>query len=206
MILSFTTSCVSNSITNSTARYAILGRVDKAHPAMDCGELHEAEEAFGGLVVARRDAAKLLQEAHHALDAVAPGIAASVQRAGRFAVRLPRNNGARAAQVLLHESSRGWGSPSASRSDAAAMSAVWPGVRCKVSGTPFASDRTWILVETPPRDRPNAFKWLPLFWSPRCAGTPPLAHACMRCRATGLRCCRSFGPPDPRRCLQQPPP
>jgi len=28
---------------------AHLGRVDKAHPAMDCGELDEAEKAFGGL-------------------------------------------------------------------------------------------------------------------------------------------------------------
>jgi hypothetical protein len=76
-----------------------LGRVDKAHPAMNCGELHEAEETFGCLVVARRDAAKLLQEAHHALDAISPGIAATVERAGRFVVRLPRNNGARAAQI-----------------------------------------------------------------------------------------------------------
>ena len=76
-----------------------LGRVDKAHPAMDCGELHEAEEAFGDLVVAGGDAAKLLQKAHHALDAVTLGIAASVQRAGRFAVRFPRDNGARAAQI-----------------------------------------------------------------------------------------------------------
>ena len=68
---------------------------------MDCGELHEAEEAFGGLVIAGGDAAKLFQEAHHALDAVALGIAATVQRAGRFAVRLSRDNGARAAQIQL---------------------------------------------------------------------------------------------------------
>jgi hypothetical protein len=68
---------------------------------MDCGKLDEAEEAFGGFVVARRDAAKLLQQTHHALDAVAPCIAAAVRRARRFAVRLPRNNGARAAQIQL---------------------------------------------------------------------------------------------------------
>jgi hypothetical protein len=78
-----------------------LGRVDKAHPAMDGGKLDEAEEAFGGLVVARRDAAKLPQQTHHALDAVAPGIAAPVQRAGRFAVRLPWDDRARAAQIQL---------------------------------------------------------------------------------------------------------
>jgi hypothetical protein len=36
-----------------------LGRVDKAHPAMDGGELPEAEEAFGGLVVAGGDAVSL---------------------------------------------------------------------------------------------------------------------------------------------------
>jgi hypothetical protein len=76
-----------------------LGRVDKAHPAMDCGELHEAEEAFGCLVVARRDAAKLLQEAHRALDAISPGIAATVERAGRFAVRLPWDDRVNATQI-----------------------------------------------------------------------------------------------------------
>jgi hypothetical protein len=76
-----------------------LGRVDKAHPAMDCGDLEEAEEAFGCLVVARRDAAKLLQQTHHALDAISPGIAATVQRARRFAVRLPRDDRARATQI-----------------------------------------------------------------------------------------------------------
>jgi hypothetical protein len=68
---------------------------------MDCGELHEAEEAFSGLVVAAGDAAKLFQEAHHALDAISPGIAATVQRAGRFAVRLSRDNGVNAAQIQL---------------------------------------------------------------------------------------------------------
>ncbi len=62
-------------------RSAALGRVDKAHPAMDGGKLDEAKEAFGGLVVARRDAAKLLQQTHHALDAVAPGLAAMIERA-----------------------------------------------------------------------------------------------------------------------------
>jgi hypothetical protein len=51
-----------------------LGCVDKAHPAMDCGDLNEAEEACGGLVVAGGDASKLLQQAHHALDAVALGV------------------------------------------------------------------------------------------------------------------------------------
>jgi hypothetical protein len=66
---------------------------------MDCGELGEAEEAFGCLVVARRDAAKLFQQAHHALDAVAPSIAATVERAGRFAVRLPRDDRVNATQV-----------------------------------------------------------------------------------------------------------
>jgi hypothetical protein len=76
-----------------------LGRVDKAHPPQDCGELSKAEEAGGGFVVARRDAPELLQQSHHALDAVAPGIAAPIQRARRFAVGLPRDDRARAAQV-----------------------------------------------------------------------------------------------------------
>jgi hypothetical protein len=65
------------------------------------GELHEAKEAGGGLVVLGGDAAKLAPKAHHALDAVAPGKAAMIEHARGFAVGLPRDDGARAAQIQL---------------------------------------------------------------------------------------------------------
>jgi hypothetical protein len=71
------------------------------HPAMDRGEFHEAKEAGGGLVVSGGDAAKQAQKAHHALDAIAPGKAAMIERARGFAVGLPWDDGARAAQMQL---------------------------------------------------------------------------------------------------------
>jgi hypothetical protein len=60
---------------------------------MDCGELHEADEAdeaFDCLVFAGGDAAKLRRKAHHALDAVGPGVADPVQRARLLALGFPR--------------------------------------------------------------------------------------------------------------------
>jgi hypothetical protein len=62
------------------------GRADNAHPAMHGGALDEAGDASGGLVMPRRNAAKLLQKAHHTLDAIAAGIAASVRRSALLAV------------------------------------------------------------------------------------------------------------------------
>jgi hypothetical protein len=67
-------------------RQFLLGRVDKAQLAMDCGYLNKAEEARGGLVLACGDASKMLEKADHALDAIALGVARSVQRSGLLAV------------------------------------------------------------------------------------------------------------------------
>jgi hypothetical protein len=78
-----------------------LGRVDKAHPAMDCGYLNKAEEARGGLVVAGGDASKLLEKADHALDAIALGVSRLVQRAGLLAVGSPRNDRVGSLQIKL---------------------------------------------------------------------------------------------------------
>ncbi len=77
----------------------VLGGVDKAGPAVDGGEMDEGEEARGGLVVAGGDAPELLQETHHALDAIAPGIALSVEGARVLAVGFPRDDRVRAVQV-----------------------------------------------------------------------------------------------------------
>jgi hypothetical protein len=186
-------------------RMRALGRVDKAHPAMDCGDLEEAEEAFGGLVVARRDAAKLLQQTHHALDAVAPCKAAAVQRARRFAVRLPRNNGARAAQIQLHAQAVGARilCRREARAGGSGQARSGPGrPRCR---PPVRASDRWREAGRSPRSRRGS--WLrtrhgtgprhsnesPFLGPGAHAGAPPLAHANMRCWATELRCCRSFG-------------
>ena len=47
-------------------------------------------------------------------------------------------------------------SADASSSSSAVDSCVWPAVRWKSNGIPLASQRRWIFVEKPPRERPNA--------------------------------------------------
>jgi hypothetical protein len=47
---------------------------------MDRGDLDEAEEARGGLVMAGGDATKPLEQAHDALDAIGPGVSSRIQR------------------------------------------------------------------------------------------------------------------------------
>jgi hypothetical protein len=131
------------------------GRADNAHPASDCGGLDEAEKAFGGLVMPRRDAPGTLEQAQPSLDAGAPCKAAPVD--GR---RRPHPVSARRARDPI--------STGGSKSGAAA---IGQGVRCEPSGNPFAPGGTWVLVEAPPLDRPNAFKWKK-FLAPRCACVP----------------------------------
>lgn len=60
---------------------------------MDRGELDEAEKARGGFVVSGGEASEVLQEADHALDAVAVPVAWAVELAGAPTVRFPRDDG-----------------------------------------------------------------------------------------------------------------
>ncbi len=77
--------------------------------------------------------------------------------------------------------------PVSSRAGRAVLSWRSPPLREKVTGRPWPSARTWILVENPPRERPRASLWIPLFRRP--GGLR--RHADERER----RCCRqSAGP------------
>lgn len=54
--------------------YPLLGCVDKAYPDFDGGELGEAEETGGGMVVAGGDTPAVLEFVEETLDAVAHGV------------------------------------------------------------------------------------------------------------------------------------
>jgi hypothetical protein len=77
------------------------GRADKAHRGMDRVDLDEAEDAHGGLVIAGGDAAKPLEHACHALDAVALGVSNPIQRARLLAVGFSRDDRMRALKARL---------------------------------------------------------------------------------------------------------
>lgn len=47
-------------------------------------------------------------------------------------------------------------SAATSSSSSTVDSCAWPAVRWKCNGIPLASQRRWIFVEKPPRERPNA--------------------------------------------------
>lgn len=82
-----------------------------------------------------------------------------------------------------------------SRSMSPCVSWTCPAVRWKWSGCPKRSQRRWILVENPPRDRPNA-------WSRGSSGTPFFHHLLhnerlvhwYHQRTKGFRLCHPFHP------------
>jgi hypothetical protein len=61
--------------------------------------LDEAKDARGGAVIASGNTAKLLQQAHHALDAIALGVSNLTRRPGLFAVGFPCDDRMRALQI-----------------------------------------------------------------------------------------------------------
>ena len=63
--------------------------MDKAHLAMDGGDLHEVEEAGGGLVAASGAAAKLLQEMHECQQYESCAAASRVPGKCRFGPKAP---------------------------------------------------------------------------------------------------------------------
>jgi hypothetical protein len=157
------------------------GRADKAHRGMDRVDLDEAEDAHGGLVIAGGDAAKPLEHACHALDAVALGVSNPTQRARLLAAGFSRDDRMRAlkarlspqliaGQPLSASSSCGCCPTATNRVGVEEISAVRPGVRCTAIGTPCACVSTWILVLKPMPDWPKAFERPILSWLRRCAG------------------------------------
>ena len=65
---------------NLLDNFSDLGRVDKSDPVSDRCDLDEAEEAGGELVVAGRDAARVLELIEEALDPIAQGVGRLVDR------------------------------------------------------------------------------------------------------------------------------
>lgn len=75
-----------------------LGRVDEVpDPEADRGDLHEAEEACGGLVVAGGDASGVLEAVEAPLDPVAQGVDVAVDALADLAASAGRNDGHAAA-------------------------------------------------------------------------------------------------------------
>ena len=68
-----------------------LGRVDKAYPLFDCGQLGKAEKAAGGMIVSRGDAPAVLEAVEEALDPVAGGVERPIDRVLDGPVLLGRN-------------------------------------------------------------------------------------------------------------------
>lgn len=64
-------------------------------------------------------------------------------------------------------------------------SEAWPGVKEKPTGLPKASTTAWILVISPPRERPMAWFSPAFFGRRRCVGEPARwlrPATCTRCR------------------------
>ena len=109
----------------------------------------------------------------------------SIQSA-RYPLSPPRANG---QEIRAPFSSRRVWSAEMRSSSNTDDSCVWPAVRWKPSGRPLPSQRMWILVEKPPRERPNA-------WSQGSSGslffhrplrTAPPAPSCRRYTTTAGR-------------------
>ena len=85
----------------------------------------------------------------------------SIQLA-RYPLSPPRANGQAIGSPV--SSNKDWSAPisTSSRTD---DSCVWPAVKWKHRGKPLLSQRTWIFVENPPRERPKA-------WSSGSEGSP----------------------------------
>ena len=139
-------------------------------------------------MIAGRDASEVLELVEEAFDEIALTVEVMGYRALLPAIPLGRDVGARAmvgneledgAGVVAPRSatvSRAGSRPSR-RAGTAALSEAWPGVITKRRGRPRPSTTTWILVLSPPRERPMA-------WS----GPPFSARSVPEGRATACRC------------------
>jgi hypothetical protein len=78
-----------------------FSHVVKSHPAIGYDTSNEAEQARGDLVMAGGDAAKPLDHACHALDAIASGVSNLIQRTRVLAVEFPRDDPMRTLQIEL---------------------------------------------------------------------------------------------------------
>jgi len=130
-----------------------------AEPQPHRSELNHDKEVGSELVVAGSDAAEVLQLGEEALDQVAFAVKPFAE-AGLPASAALRRDVRRGALVLdqlanLSGSTMVRGPRWSSNVSAIWPSCVCPGVRPRRIGRPCGSTTTWILVVSPPRDRPR---------------------------------------------------
>ena len=132
--------------------------------------MQAGEEIARGFFIAGRDASELFDELKETLDEVALGIESEVAIASALAVRLWRDDRLDGSHFealdegvgvvpLSPRRASGWAS--AARASAWVISWTWPPVRRSANGLPKASTITWILVVSPPRERPMAWSTPP---------------------------------------------
>lgn len=135
-------------------------------PDAGCGEHDGGEEVCCGFIVARGDAAEVLEFAEEAFDEVAVAVDLGIDGALNLAIAGSRDVRASADRRDLFDDRAGVVARSATRSRpggrpsinaaTAALSDAWPGARRMRTGKPSPSTSTLILVLSPPRERPMA--------------------------------------------------
>ena len=155
-----------------------MGRVSSVEQDHGAGELDAGEEICGEFVIAGGDGTKVLEFVEEALDEVALAIEHEITTARTLRLALGGITGAmsrRSSASMKGSASKALspstapGSTDSSSGSAQVRSCACPGVSITSTGLPSASTRAWILVVSPPRERPIACS--PFFFvRRRCAG------------------------------------
>ena len=153
--------------------------------------MDEGAEVTCAPIVSCCDASEVFEFVDASLDAVAQLVEGEVVGDEPFPGGIAGNDGlgtltmsSRRALLSYALSAMTWlGWKPSRRAGACGASPHWPGVRMTRTGRPRLSTARWILVVNPPRDRPRAWFWSPLFRSPP---ADELAPGCYR--ASDSRC------------------
>nr|BCE28035.1 hypothetical protein XF2B_18040 [Bradyrhizobium diazoefficiens]BCE36771.1 hypothetical protein XF3B_18020 [Bradyrhizobium diazoefficiens]BCE71704.1 hypothetical protein XF8B_18150 [Bradyrhizobium diazoefficiens]BCE80371.1 hypothetical protein XF9B_17920 [Bradyrhizobium diazoefficiens]BCE97781.1 hypothetical protein XF11B_18020 [Bradyrhizobium diazoefficiens] len=128
--------------------------------------MNSGQKITGELVISRGDAPEVLEPAKAAFDDISSFVGAFVEAMdddtvrfiGDYGLGATTNDFAAKLVAIIpfvgEEHAHGW----RERQDigAAAISASWPGVRCRTTGRQSGSLSAWIFVVRPPRERPIA--------------------------------------------------
>ncbi|APO50260.1 hypothetical protein BRDID11004_67350 [Bradyrhizobium diazoefficiens] len=127
--------------------------------------MNSGQKITGELVISRGDAPEVLEPAKAAFDDISSFVGAFVEAMDDDTVRFIGDYGlgattndcaAKLVAIIPLARSTLMGGASARTSGAAAISASWPGVRCRTTGRQSGSLSAWIFVVRPPRERPIA--------------------------------------------------
>src|ERR1700730_9727960 len=129
-------------------------------------EMNSGQEIPGELVVSGGDATEVLEPAEESFDDISAFVGVLVDSLDvdtfvllgmtGFAPRRTISPRRSSPSYPLSARSALMGGASARTSGAAAISASWPGVRCRTTGRQSGSLSAWIFVVRPPRERPIA--------------------------------------------------